>query len=248
MSSIEQFSADLPEGVTALDFGPFVVEFARSGKIVLLAKEHGGKHLTINLGGRSGILEAHLTNPGAADPHTPLGGIRTSDLTLLLEKASPSIEENLLILARRTMRQVRFGWLRHHGIYVLPFWPGGSRLEEIGTRHGKRLKIAETRFLERFGRPLGKSEVRRAPDAAFWLYRAGTPSDQPYGALFKYTDDRGGVRFLWFKTARVVGELWKLWRAYEPVVRGVLLGPTEVAEAIAREETAGAVREGPAPT
>ena len=51
MSSSGQFSADFPDGVTVLDIGSFVVEFARSGKIVLLAREDGGKHLTINLGG-----------------------------------------------------------------------------------------------------------------------------------------------------------------------------------------------------
>ena len=117
-------------------------------------------------------------------------------------------------------------------------------MKEIGARHGKRLKISEIRLLDRFGRPLEKTDVCRSSDVAFLLFPAGTASDQSYGALFKYVDERGGVGFLWFKTARVIGELWRLWRVYEPEVRGVLLGPREVPGAIAREEPSDPIHHG----
>jgi hypothetical protein len=218
------------ETSTIFDFGSVVLAFTPTGKMILVPKDDT-RHLTVNLGGRSGILDGHLTDRGAGTVHESLGGLRVGDLEELLQRAQPTIDRNLERLVRRTLRRVRFGWLGHYGIYAFPFVMNEDALLGFGTRRGRRWTIDQVRFAEQFMRPLTRAEVDASTSAAFLLSKRGDTSEI-YGALFKIPLSGGNCGYFWFKSDQLWNEILSLWRCYEPLVRPHLLTGGEVMAAV----------------
>jgi len=211
-----------------MDFGLFVLAFQPSGKVIIASK-NSPRHLTLQFGGKSGVLDAHLTE---GDRHEPLGGIRGIDLGELVDEARPTLERNLERLVRRVFRRVRLGWLAHHGILAFPLIVSEAALLGLGRRRGRRWKIDPDVFAHQLVQPLSQEQLRSSPEVAFLLFRRHRDSQVPYGALFKFAESDGRSRYAWFRSDRLLLEMWGLWRKYEPLVRRRLIGPSEIAEAI----------------
>lgn len=218
--------------LTVLDFGELVLVVTRDGKLIVAPKK-SDKHLTINVGGRSGILDVHVTTQGVTSVHESLGGLRSADLASIFEAVVDDLKPELPSIVRRVIRRVRFGWLRHHGILVFPFLFEEEQLLGLGTVQGRRWTAVEGLFAERLAQPLSRDQVERSSANAFLLYKRGARDETPYGALFKLPMDDGTFRFCWFRSGVVICELVNLWRRYEPVVRPRLIAGKSVEEAIA---------------
>lgn len=215
-----------------LDFGPVVLIFTRDEKVIVQVKGES-KHLTIHLGGRSGVLDAHLTDGGEHPSHRTLGGLRLTDLGAALEQAQPTLERILERLIRRTIRRVRFGWLRHQGLLAFRTWPSGPEgLYELGHRRGRRWRVDLDLVSRHFAGPLTRLEVEASTTVAYFLIRRGAVSDLPYGILFKLPFPDGSVHYCWVKTSRMLAEIEKLWIGYRPLVEKYLLTPDEALSAI----------------
>jgi hypothetical protein len=225
-------SLEILLGVNQFRFGPFELHFGIDKLVILDSRENDGRHLTIHFGGKSGIVDAHITEP-AAKSHRTLGGIAQSDLESLLSSVGPRAEGYFLELMGRILRPVRFGWLEHRGLLTFPptlYEPEG--LLTLGERRGKRWDFDRVRLEEFFRHNLRRADLMLQPDAAYVLYLRRRRSLDPYGMLLKFTDDHGCLRFFWFRFSNLLGELDKLWRIHSPHILSLLKLPDEVAAAI----------------
>lgn len=218
-----------------LDFGPFVLILTRDGKVVLAPKGEP-KHATIHFGGKSGVIDAHVTTQGETPEHEPLGGLRVADLDELLNRIQPTLERNMRRLMRRVLRPVRFGWLRHMGILALPFPLDNQTMLSLGKRRGRRWKLDQQLFAEHVGRPLCRADFECAASPAALLVSRRDASNGIYGAVFRIEFPDGRVRFCWFKSSDLLRELGALWRHYEPAVRPHLLGPEQMRELLSKTQ------------
>jgi len=235
-----------PEDINYFDFGPFALVLARSGKILFIAKEEvsghknaTGAHFTLNLGGKSGIVDAHLTDPTAAQSHRTLFAIDQTHLDELLSQAATHMDGFLRALVRRTVRRVRPGWLGHHGMLILPLWTAEADWEALGKRVRKKWKLDQQLMRERLVRGLGRDDLLAAKDGPFLLFRGRQSGSEIYGVVFKETDECGRVHLFWFKSSRMITELESAWRQIEPTVRGHLMDPKALREALGRERSQG---------
>lgn len=225
------YSSDLPDHLQLLDFNTLILGFTDSGKVLLIDKSASGRHLTVQPGHASGILDVHLTEPKAGAPSRTLFAIRRDDLAQVCEQILPTFEADLLALVRRIVRRVRPGWLWHHGIYVLPFgYLGPDDLSELGTITGRRWKMNPERFTQRFARPLRRSELDAAPDGPFLLFNRRRNDGAAYGVLIKTTENER-VYYFWFKSSRLMAEMQKFWRHLAPHLKPFVLDPE-----VARQE------------
>jgi hypothetical protein len=232
-----EVSDEFGPGIKTFAFGPLKLHFGADKLVFIDSQEEGGRHLTIHFGGFTGIIDAHVTEPAAGN-HRPLGGIAKADIESLLSAAGPQVEEYFLKLMKKVLRPVRFGWLEHRGILTFPptlYEPQG--LLAFGEQQGKRWVLNRGRLEEFFRRNLRRADLQE-PDAAYVLHsrRHGSP-DYPYGMLLKFTDDRGRVRFFWFRFSELMRELEELWRIHSPHIRSLLVEPDQVVAAIGGERT-----------
>jgi hypothetical protein len=178
-------------------------------------------------------MDVHVTEPGAEKPHRTLLAMRTDRLEELVSRALPAVDGFLRDLVRKTFRRVRPGWLRHHGIFVVPFLPQGpGGLESMGSRKGSRWVLDHGRLAAAFAQPLDRRDLRAVPDGPFYLFRRGNEPLVPYGVLFKETDESGRAYFFWFKTSRMMAELTIAWKRVQPEVLPYLLDPSEIQSAL----------------
>lgn len=219
----------LPDDVRVLDLGFFVVEFTLSGKIVFAAKDGSGTHVTFHPGGASGVADLHVTRPGAQDPRETLYAMSHASLAALGETLPPKFEALIERIIRRTCRKVRAGWLRHHGILTLPMVPTGPEgLLALGRRRGKRFELDPLRLETSIEEAMRGFDLGAAADGPYLLFLGSQSSEVPYGALVKFTDERGRPRFVWFKTSMLIAELSRIWAELRPEIESRLADEAEL--------------------
>ncbi len=222
-------SLQLPDEIRVLDLGLFVVEFALSGKVVFLAKDASGTHLTFHPGGTSGLADLHATRPGATDPHETLYAMSHANLTELGVSLPPKFEALIERIIRRTCRRVRAGWLRHQGILAVPMVPlGPEGLLALGRRRGKRFVLDPSRLEASIEEVMREFDLRDAPDGPYLLFLESQSTEVPYGALVKLTDERGRLGFVWFKTSKLTAELSQIWAELRPEIEARLADQDEL--------------------
>lgn len=238
-------SLHLPDEVRVLDLGLFVVEFALSGKIVFIAKDPSGVHLTFHPGGSSGLADLHVTRPGAPDQHETLYAMSHASLAALGESLPPRFEALIERIVRRTCRRGRAGWLRHHGILAVPMVPlGPEGLLPLGRRRGKRFVLDASRLEASIEEVMREFDLRRAPDGPYLLFLESQPTEVPYGALVKFTDERGRLVFFWFKTSKLIAELSRIWAELRPEIEAGLADTDDLARQRALAQFGSTRREG----
>ena len=221
-------SLNLPEDVRVLDCGMFVVEFARSGKIIVVAKGEGGTHWTFHPGGPSGFADLHLTRPGEGSSET-LFAISHANVHTLFESLALRIAPVILGVLRQTCRVENAGWFDHHGIQAVPLVPlGPDGLLGVGRRRGKRLLLDPLRLEASVTERMREFDLRSAPDGSYQLFKRKCSTDVPYGALLKYTDARGRAWYVWFKLSKIMAVVLPLWDELFPLLQEKLATPDEI--------------------
>lgn len=99
--------------INEFTFDPFRLHFGRDKLVIIDRRAEDGRHLTIHFCGRSGMVDAHVTEPAAARVHRTLGGVPRSELESLLAAIGLQAERHIFQLVKRILRPVRFGWLEH---------------------------------------------------------------------------------------------------------------------------------------
>jgi len=209
------------------DFGLIRLVIKNSGKIIF-APRNGERHATINLGGRSGILDAHLSQNRANGTRESLGGVRARDLETLASRHGDRAERHIRWFIRRAVRPVRFGWVGHHGMLPVPLPFDEQEFLALGEQDGSSWRVSVEKIAAKFNRSVTRAEAEREGHRAFLLFKRG----EVVGALFRVPLSDGRSRYCWLSMRQLRRIAGRYWARYGPFLQPLFLTGDEVVSVI----------------
>ncbi len=200
VSAHQQFS--LPHNAKGIDHETFAVEL-RSGKIILTPKDKGDTHYTVNLDGKSGIIDVHETSRDAAgnSRHKTIFALKKSDLGPFIQE----ISSVALPIYGRLYRRLRLGWLAHRNIGVITVIPTDQELAVLTEKRRKgRLRFKENAAESITQAPEFLEEIWEWPDRVFGLVASKRGIPKLVGFGYKVTDTTGSIHLFWIKKKELV--------------------------------------------
>ncbi len=164
---------------------------SQTKKLVIYSQANRGRHVTLNLGGKSGIIDMHVTEELGDRLHETLIAIKSRDLPSLCDELGRQVPPERFFAL---LRPLRLGWLHHRHI---GFLTGVFHVDHDG--HSKVSTTADD--LVRLARiPSMLEEIYEVPDQVMPLveFRRGKPG-RWIGLAYKVKNPSGEILLFWVK-------------------------------------------------